>query len=274
MRNGRTVFAIALVAALGVLVTACSGADSGFKPAAACVVGTDDSTVELHPEQAAHAATITAIGVQRGISDKGIVIALATARQESDLYNIDYGDRDSLGLFQQRPSQGWGDAEQILNPQYATTIFYERLEKIDGWESMRVTEAAQAVQRSAFPEAYEKWAAPSRVIADAFTGNTDKGVACTVENTDVATGTGGDLIELLLADWGENTVLHQAKSSLTIPIDDAKNGWQYASWLVAHAKNHNISRVTHGKLAWEAQSGEWETSGQSEPSNSVVAHFS
>jgi cell wall-associated NlpC family hydrolase len=85
------------------------------------------------------------------------VVALATALQESGLRNLTYGDRDSLGLFQQRPSQGWGTAAQILDPVYASTRFYEALQAVSGWQSLTVAQAAQAVQRSAVPDAYATW---------------------------------------------------------------------------------------------------------------------
>ncbi|MDT9594897.1 hypothetical protein RDV89_17545 [Nocardioides zeae] len=85
------------------------------------------------------------------------VVALATALQESSLRNLDYGDRDSLGVFQQRPSQGWGTADQVRDIAYATTMFLERLVDVGGWEDLSLTDAAQAVQRSGFPEAYAKW---------------------------------------------------------------------------------------------------------------------
>lgn len=85
------------------------------------------------------------------------VVALATALQESSLRNLDYGDRDSLGVFQQRPSQGWGTANQVRDIAYGTTTFLERLVEVDGWEELPLTDAAQAVQRSGHPEAYAKW---------------------------------------------------------------------------------------------------------------------
>lgn len=88
---------------------------------------------------------------------RGQIVALATALQESGLRNLDYGDRDSLGLFQQRPSQGWGTATEIRDPVHASTKFYEALLKVSGWQSMTVTQAAQAVQKSGYPEAYAKW---------------------------------------------------------------------------------------------------------------------
>ncbi|MEV1011580.1 C40 family peptidase [Streptomyces sp. NPDC049881] len=108
-------------------------------------------------EQIPNAVTITATGVELGMPPRGQVVALATALQESGLRNLPYGDRDSVGLYQQRPSQGWGSVEQILDPVYAATRFYNALADVAGWESMTVTQAAQAVQRSAFPDAYAKW---------------------------------------------------------------------------------------------------------------------
>ena len=97
-------------------------------------------------------------------------IALATAYQESKIRNLDHGDRDSLGLFQQRPSMGWGTAKQISDPYYATNTFYDELVKVDGYQTMRITEAAQEVQRSGFPEAYEDHAEDGRALASALTG--------------------------------------------------------------------------------------------------------
>ncbi len=115
------------------------------------------TAADLDAAQRQNAATI--IGVARGMGapPRAWLIALATAMQESTLNNINYGDRDSLGLFQQRPSQGWGTPAQVTDPVYATTIFIERLLEVPGWDSLPVTVAAQTVQRSAFPDAYAKW---------------------------------------------------------------------------------------------------------------------
>src|SRR5690554_4916402 len=96
---------------------------------------------------------------------RAVVVALAAAMQESGLRNLDYGDRDSLGLFQQRPSQGWGSPEQVTDPEYAASAFYRSLGRVDGWEGMRVTDAAQAVQRSAYPEAYQRHEAAAEQLA-------------------------------------------------------------------------------------------------------------
>ncbi|MEJ3655708.1 C40 family peptidase [Actinomycetes bacterium KLBMP 9759] len=111
----------------------------------------------LSDEQRQNAATIIGVARDLGAPPRAWLVALATAMQESTLRNINYGDRDSLGLFQQRPSQGWGSPSQVTDPVYSTTIFIERLLEVPGWEALPVTVAAQTVQRSAFPEAYAKW---------------------------------------------------------------------------------------------------------------------
>ncbi|MEE1786895.1 C40 family peptidase [Streptomyces sp. SP17BM10] len=113
--------------------------------------------LEKPDEQIPNAKVVQATGVAMHIPVRGQIVALATALQESGLRNISYGDRDSLGLFQQRPSQGWGTAEQIMQPVYASTKFFEGLKQVSGWESMTITQAAQAVQRSGYPDAYAKW---------------------------------------------------------------------------------------------------------------------
>jgi LysM repeat protein len=134
---------------------------------------TASSVTPLSPEMESNAATIVQVGQQLGVSDYGIVIALAAAMQESSLRNVNYGDRDSLGLFQQRPSTGWGSPEQLLSPEYAARLFYGGrsnpnagttlgLLDISGWESMSVTDAAQKVQISAYPNAYAKWETSAR----------------------------------------------------------------------------------------------------------------
>ncbi|MGW2016858.1 C40 family peptidase [Streptomyces sp. NPDC001927] len=107
-------------------------------------------------KQLPNAKTIVATGIHKRVPARGQVVALATALQESTLINLDHGDRDSLGLFQQRPSQGWGTREQIMDPVYSSGKFYDRLLKLKDWEQMPLTVAAQKVQRSAFPDAYAK----------------------------------------------------------------------------------------------------------------------
>jgi hypothetical protein len=107
-------------------------------------------------EQLANARIIVTVGNQRHVPNRGQVIAVATALQESQLHNLRGGDRDSIGLFQQRPSQGWGTPKQLADPTYQTQKFYDKLLRTRDWQNMEITQAAQAVQTSAFPRAYAK----------------------------------------------------------------------------------------------------------------------
>ncbi|MFG2042232.1 peptidoglycan DD-metalloendopeptidase family protein [Dactylosporangium sp. NPDC048998] len=117
--------------------------------------------------QVRNAAIIVGTGQQLNVPARGWVIAVATAMQESSLTNTPGGDRDSVGLFQQRPSQGWGTPEQLRDPAYAATAFYRKLLTVKGWEQLPLTEAAQAVQRSAYPNAYAKYEQDAeRVVAE------------------------------------------------------------------------------------------------------------
>jgi Cell wall-associated hydrolases (invasion-associated proteins) len=112
---------------------------------------------DLTDEQRQNAGVIIGVARDMGAPPRAWLVALATAMQESTLRNLGYGDRDSLGLFQQRPSQGWGSPAQVTDPVYSSRIFIERLLDVPGWDTMPVTQAAQTVQRSAFPDAYAKW---------------------------------------------------------------------------------------------------------------------
>ncbi|MGR6319675.1 hypothetical protein Q2K19_27525 [Micromonospora soli] len=119
------------------------------------------SRIDLSDEQAANAKAIIAATKKAGLPERAAVISIATSLQESKLENLghlgDKNDHDSLGLFQQRPSSGWGTPEQITNPEYATLAFEKGLKQVDGWQDMPLTEAAQTVQVSAYPDAYAQW---------------------------------------------------------------------------------------------------------------------
>lgn len=219
-----------------------------------------DGTVKLDADQMANAATIAAIGMQRQMPEQAVVVALATAYQESGLRNLAHGDRDSLGLFQQRPSQGWGTPEQIRDQRYAANRFYKALKKVRGWERMEVTDAAQAVQRSAYPKAYQKWADESQVLARALLGEATGAVACTVGRTPVMRGqaAAAELTRGLTLDWGLPDAGAVAElTDVTVPAADARDGWRYAHWLVSHAPDHGVKRVRFDGLEWNADNGRW-----------------
>jgi cell wall-associated NlpC family hydrolase len=156
-----------------------------------CTLGGNSSTTTgsagvagYGAEQLAHAAVIVEVGKQLNVPEQGQVVAIATAMLESRLRNLDYGDRDSLGLFQQRPSQGWGTPAQLMNPTYAATQFYERLLAEPGWQQMSVNDAAQAVQRSGTPNAYAQHEQAAREVLAAV-----RGATCTTTTSEVV-GTG------------------------------------------------------------------------------------
>ncbi len=161
----RSFFVVVVAVVVGFLVSPLVRADAG------CVPGPTPSAPALtgfSDEQVANARVIVTNGRQRQVPAQGVVIAVATALQESRLRNLRGGDRDSIGLFQQRPSQGWGTPKQLRDPTYQTRKFYDKLLTVDGWQRMRLTEAAQAVQVSAFPEAYTKHTRAATRLVDAL----------------------------------------------------------------------------------------------------------
>jgi len=201
-RTGAAVAVAAFVAVGAAAVYWVPGLLNGDRqrvPTETCTVTQDDIGHSLTAEQADNAALIAAVGSREGFGVGGITVALATAIQESSLRNLDYGDRDSLGLFQQRPSQGWGSAEQIADPYYSTATFYAALLRVDGWEGLAVTDAAQAVQRSGFPFAYADHEVEARAWALAFTGGGGL-ITCSVAGPPVATPQ--QFADRLAADFG------------------------------------------------------------------------
>lgn len=132
------------------------------------VINAASGTADLDQEQLSNATTIVSSGIEMRVPVRGLVIAVATALQESALRNLSYGDRDSVGLFQQRPSSGWGTVGELTDPPTASRKFYQALLKVPSWQSLSLTVAAQAVQRSAFPSAYAKWEALSQTLVGRF----------------------------------------------------------------------------------------------------------
>jgi murein DD-endopeptidase MepM/ murein hydrolase activator NlpD len=174
---------VILVAVIAAAVSITTGIGGGASTGGCHLAGQAD--LGLDPEQAQNAAIIIQVGQQMAVPQRGWVIAIATAIQESRLRNLPHlgadNDHDSLGLFQQRPSMGWGTPEQILDPRYAATVFYERLLQVPGWEDVPLTVAAQQVQRSAFPDAYAAHEPAAQAIVAAYLtgGSTGQdGIGC------------------------------------------------------------------------------------------------
>jgi cell wall-associated NlpC family hydrolase len=149
--------------------------------------------ISLDAAQVANARIIYAVGTELGLPERGEIVALATAMQESGLQDLPYGTADSLGLFQQRPSQGWGTVAQIMNPVISSRSFYLALLQVSGWQALPVTVAAQAVQRSAYPFAYAQWQPLATDLAGAFASVARASTAdcADLERSAVAPGNGG-----------------------------------------------------------------------------------
>ena len=280
---------VGAVVALGAAATVVVLVDRGGVPpilgTSGCTAEVDGHTVEVDLEQAENAALISAISAQRGMPARAASIALATAYQESKLYNIDYGDRDSVGLFQQRPSQGWGTVAQLMDPVYATNAFFDALQDVDGYETMAITVAAQEVQPSAFPDAYADHEQDGRALASALTGNSPRALWCDVPGD---AGEASDEIDEsglvdrasvvrrdLEARFGplslggfepggvssghmEGSAHYEGRAIdvffRPINADNRKRGWAMASYLVANADRLEVRTIIFDDRIWHAGS--------------------
>ncbi|MFF2315551.1 hypothetical protein ACFVTE_04695 [Arthrobacter sp. NPDC058097] len=224
-----------------------------------CTAAAGPHRANLATDQAANAALITAVSVRRGLPPRAASIALATAMQESKLRNIGHGDLagpDSRGLFQQRPSQGWGTQEQVMDPIYATNAFYDALVKVPGYATLEITDAAQRVQRSAYPTAYAEHEAMGRSFASALTGETPAALNCTLRSPDAA-GTTDALLTQLEAAYGS---IPTTANGQTVEADvTGSYAWSVAHWAVANAKDLSVERVDVDGKRWdrEARNG-WQ----------------
>ena len=229
-----------------------------------------EQSVSFRPDQMNHASTIVLLGVKRGLPARAGTIAIATAIQESKLRNLSYGDRDSVGLFQQRPSQGWGTEAQLQDPVYATNAFYDALVKVDGWQDMVITEIAQEVQRSGYPEAYADHEQEGRTIASALSGHSPGGLVCRLDGPEAA-GRPDRLVAAITEQTGQTATADG--QSVTVEATDERHGWAVGAWAVAQAKARNITRVQVGDRVWTRGSGdsamEWRTT-DAAPATHVV----
>jgi hypothetical protein len=209
------------------------------------------NTVDFDPSQTGHAATITGLAVKRGLPPRAATIAIATAIQESKLRNLRYGDRDSIGLFQQRPSQGWGTEQQILDPVYATNAFYDALVKVKGYESMEITKVAQEVQRSAYPEAYADHEQEGRILASTISGHSPAGLACRLD--DAEAGDPAAFAKALQAELGVEAA--PEGRTISVPAGSELQAWGVGTWAVAKASAHGVTRVRVGDREWTRTRG-------------------
>ncbi|MER6024568.1 heavy metal transporter [Streptomyces sp. NPDC001851] len=293
-RRGRLFrFAAALLVLCGVAAYLVVQYVTGGGGARGCKVVSadgDGTSYEFTPEQAVNAATIAAVGTGRGMPERAVTIALATALQESGLRNIEHGDRDSLGLFQQRPSQGWGTERQIMDPAYAAGIFYAHLAKVPDYADLPLTEAAQEVQRSGYPEAYAKHEPDAKLLAAALTGRAAATLTCDGRPEPGASATGPEAVRAaLVRDFGRDALQETGAQvggtpvpspspspsvtatahgrTVTVPVPQGtgtdasgrtgrERGWQLAQWAVANSSALHIQRVSYAGREWTAGNGD------------------
>jgi hypothetical protein len=229
-----------------------------------CQAGTGVSAISMDTDQAAIAATIAGVAARHKLPRQAVTIAFAAALQESQLHNLGYGDRDSVGVFQQRPSQGWGTKSELENPVYATTKFFAALVRVHDYTTIGVEEAAQAVQHSGDGSAYAQWDSVAAQLASYFTGASPHGVSCwyvppakpdlanvgrNLTETFGPQGAKGILVTVTTTRSGKKkpggAVVHAQRDA----------AWTVAGWLVAHAQSYGISEVRYAGYDWNAADG-------------------
>jgi hypothetical protein len=250
-----------------------------------CQAGPAANPIPLDFTQTADAAIIAGVALRERLPRQALTIAYATALQEAKLENPSYGDLDSVGIFQQRPSEGWGRASQLEDPAYAAGAFYAALVKVPGYKRLPVYEAAQDVQRSADGYAYQQWVPTAETLAAAFAA-TPHAVTCWYDPTSQAASQGRSTrLDLTAAIKGldgtfgrpgqEGPVLKattdRSGNSGTFAVT-AAGGWAVANWLMSNALSYGITQVRYGGYQWTA--GLTETGWQTDPgggARSIVA---
>jgi hypothetical protein len=238
-----------------------------------CQAGTGNNAVALDFGQAADAATVAGVAVRESLPSRALTIGYATAFQESKLENLSYGDLDSVGIFQQRPSQGWGSAAQLQDPAYAAQAFFGALVKVPNYTTIPVYQAAQAVQKSADGYAYQQYAQTGALLAADY-NTAPHAVTCWYNPAQQASSQGvstklnlhGAAAELdhvfgTPGQGGALTGVSRLRSGSADVISTKQGaGWSVASWLVTHASSYGITQVSYAGYRWTA--GLTETSWQ------------
>jgi hypothetical protein len=215
-----------------------------------CTADVGSTHAQIDIEQARWATLMAAIAQRRGLPPRATTIAIATAFQESKLHNIDYGDRDSVGLFQQRPSQGWGTRAQLMNPMYSINAFYDALVKVAGYETMVITDAAQRVQLSGFPGAYAQHEDYARALASALRGYSSAAFSCSINPT------GGGLTAAvsrdLVAAFGQIPI-ETSNTTIVLPLSGSATDVEARGWGLAHYAVGNAARLQIASVSFDGQ---------------------
>jgi hypothetical protein len=239
-----------------------------------CQVGTGVNALPIDPDQAPVAATVAGVSARMGLPLRALEIAYATALQESKLTNLTYGDRDSVGVFQQRPSEGWGTVQELEDPEYASTAFFSALVKVPDYLSLPIDVAAQDVQHSADGSAYAQWEDTAEFLATSYV-TTPHAVTCwytpaTNTKADLSSAATG-LVDVFgpTGAASDGAVLQSVSSDtsgLAIQVRP-ENGWAVANWLMANASAYGLTKVSYD--GWEWSASLTETSWQAAPGGSA-----
>ncbi|MCB0911052.1 MAG: hypothetical protein KDB60_05470 [Propionibacteriaceae bacterium] len=240
-----------------------------------CTATAGGHTTTIDPEQARNASIIAGTSVRRGLVPRAASIALATAYQESGIRNLDYGHADSLGLFQQRPSKGWGTEEQIMDPWYSTNTFYKAMERITDWESRDINDVAQAVQRSAYPDAYRRHVQNARTLASSLTGETPASFTCVVRSP--ATADPDGMRAFLVQTFGKDVVtVKRDGDTLVATTKSPQHAWAVAQAAIANTGTYGLSSAQVGPYSWtHSRTGlaDWVGSGPTDTAREVRLVF-
>jgi hypothetical protein len=222
---------------------------------AACDASDAGQVVSLDASQAAIAATIAGVAARESLPPQAVTVAYAAALQESKLQNLPSGDRDSVGVFQQRPSQGWGTPSQLKDPVYATSKFFGALTQIPGYQQLPVYQAAQAVQRSADGQAYQQYQLMAAQLAHAFTGEQPRAVWCWYPRKISSTPDTQAVSLELSRTFGQLPARDVADPGMSVGVSSPGDGWVVAGWLVSHAQQYQIDSVRYAGYLWSAADG-------------------
>jgi hypothetical protein len=203
-------------------------------------------------EQAANAATIAMVTAGEKLPERALVIAYATALQESHIRNLEGGDRDSVGLFQQRPSQGWGSKERLMDPVYASHRFFDALAKVHNYERRSVAEAAQRVQRSADGSAYAQHVTMAQALAVAYTGRRAMAVHCWFPPGRQTKERRAAALREMRRAFGPGAPPVRADG---VAVGSRRAGWAVASWAVSHAEGYGLKEIRYAGRHWTSGNG-------------------
>jgi hypothetical protein len=218
------------------------------------------NAVRLDLEQAANAATIGVVAAGKRLPERALVIGYATAMQESDIRNLPGGDRDSVGLFQQRPSQGWGSRRRLMDPVYASNRFFDALIEVRDYLDRPVHDAAQRVQRSADGGAYARHATAAAALAAAYTGRRPATVRCWfTPGRRTAERRAAALAELRRALGGRVIPGDRVRGDRVrgdwVRVTSRRQGWTVAAWAVSHAQPYGLTEIRYAGRRWTADQG-------------------